>query len=290
MAVADDYVYKISSRYLQKWLSFNIKHVKKHFSRHFETSPWFSGFFNDFDSSKSVPGSFFAFFAKIWPKDMYRCSKFRVFCFTFFTWWPEMTFNWIMVIKDRKWHLKMSVTLSMPILWRCLCLTSKFCSPMLPSPKKLSNIPTLTRPVTMGGELSKREGVLFRLFQSEARTFSCFFHQFTQIYALITITLLDIGFKWCLWSFYFVFRGCFWQWEGAPARSGGARAPLKPLIVHPCLWRHQWPLGQISHHVWKVHAQGYRISLNFGNRSNSFGDHGGDTPPPPLQYRVRTTN
>ena len=34
----------------------------------------------------------------------------------------------------------------------------------------------------MGGELSKREGVLFRSFQSEARSFCCFFHRFAQIY------------------------------------------------------------------------------------------------------------
>ena len=29
----------------------------------------------------------------------------------------------------------MSETLSMPISWLCLCLTSEFCSPMSPSPK-----------------------------------------------------------------------------------------------------------------------------------------------------------
>ena len=62
---------KISSRYLQKWLRYNIKHVKnRRFSRHFGTLPWFSEFcfLTDFDASKSVLGSFFAFFAKIWPK------------------------------------------------------------------------------------------------------------------------------------------------------------------------------------------------------------------------------
>ena len=32
-------------------------------------------------------------------------------------------------------------------------------------------------------------------------------------------------------------RGCFWQWGGALWCSGGARAPPKPLILHP--W--QWP-------------------------------------------------
>ena len=28
MAMTDEYVYKISSRYLQKWLSYDIKHVE----------------------------------------------------------------------------------------------------------------------------------------------------------------------------------------------------------------------------------------------------------------------
>ena len=134
-----EYVYKISSRYLQKWLRYNIKHVKnRHFSRHFGTLPWFSEFrfLTDFDASKSVLRSFFAFFAKIWPKNMYRSSKSRIyFCLTFFTWLPEMTLTCIMVTKHRKWYLQMSVTLSMPTHWPCLRLTYKFYSPMSPSPK-----------------------------------------------------------------------------------------------------------------------------------------------------------
>ena len=88
-----------------------------------------------FDASESVLGSFFAFFAKIWLKNMYRSSKSRFFCLTFFTWWPEMTLTCIMVTKHRKWYLQMSVTLSMPIHWLCLRLTSKFYLPMSPSPK-----------------------------------------------------------------------------------------------------------------------------------------------------------
>ena len=78
--MSDEYVYKISSRYLQKWLRYSIKHVKnRRFSRHFGTLPWFSEFrfLTDFDASKSVLGSFFAFFAKIWPKNMYCSSKSR---------------------------------------------------------------------------------------------------------------------------------------------------------------------------------------------------------------------
>ena len=93
-------------------------------------------FFADLDVSKSVLGSFFAFFAKIWPKNMYRTSKSRNFLFDLFlTWWPQMTLTSIMVTKHSKWYLQMSETLSMPISWLCLCLTSQFCSPMSPSPK-----------------------------------------------------------------------------------------------------------------------------------------------------------
>ena len=85
-------------------------------------------FLTDFDASKSVLGSFFAFFAKIWPKNMYRSSKSRRIkkLLTFFTWWPDMTLTSIMVAKHSKWYLQMSETLSMPISWLCLCLTSQF--------------------------------------------------------------------------------------------------------------------------------------------------------------------
>ena len=64
-------MYTISSRYLQKWLRYSIKHVK-------------NSFLTDFDASKSVIGSFFALFAKIWPKKMYRSSKSRFFLFDLF--------------------------------------------------------------------------------------------------------------------------------------------------------------------------------------------------------------
>ena len=137
--MANEYVYKISSRYLQKWLWYDIKHVKnKHFSRHFGLDRDFPNFIflTDFDASKSVLGSFFASFAKIWPKNMYRSSKSRdFFAWPFYTWWPDMTLTSIMVAKHSKWYLKMSETLSMPISWLCLCLTLQFRSPMSPSPK-----------------------------------------------------------------------------------------------------------------------------------------------------------
>ena len=63
--MADEYVYKMSSRYLLKWLRYDIKHDKnRHFSPHFGTLPRFPEFYflTGFDASKSVLGSFFAFF------------------------------------------------------------------------------------------------------------------------------------------------------------------------------------------------------------------------------------
>ena len=88
MAIADEYVHTISSRYLKKSLSceYDIKHVKKrHFSRNFVILPWFSEFYflTDFGASKSIVGSFFAFFAKIWPKNMYRLSQLYIPNFLF---------------------------------------------------------------------------------------------------------------------------------------------------------------------------------------------------------------
>ena len=41
-------------------------------------------FLTDFDASKSVLGSFFEFFAKILPKNMYRSSKSRNFLLDLF--------------------------------------------------------------------------------------------------------------------------------------------------------------------------------------------------------------
>ena len=138
--MSHEYVYNISSRYLQKWLRYNIKHVKnRHFSRHFRTLPWFSEvcFLTDFDASKSVLGSFFS--RSLRKSDPKTCiaalNHEKKHCLTFFTWWPEMTLTCIMVSKHRKIYLQMSVTLSMPIHWLYLRLTSKFYSPMSPSPK-----------------------------------------------------------------------------------------------------------------------------------------------------------
>ena len=92
-------------------------------------------FFYRFWCFKSVLGSFFALFAKIWPKTCIAALNHEVFCLTFFTCWSDMTLTSIMVANHSKWYIKMSETLSMPITWLCLCLTSQFCSPMSPSLK-----------------------------------------------------------------------------------------------------------------------------------------------------------
>ena len=88
---------------------------------------------------------------------------------------------------------------------------------------------------SMGGELLKREGVLFGSFQSEARSFCCFFHRFAQIYVLIVKTLLDIGFKWCFMTFFFCFervllaiRGCTFSLRGC---SRTLKTPNSPPLV-----------------------------------------------------------
>ena len=92
--MADEYVHKISSRYLQKMAEIWHKTCQKQaLFNNFGTLPWFSEFYflTDFDVSKSVLGSFFAFFAKIWPKIMYRNSKSRFF----FAWTTPLKNRWI---------------------------------------------------------------------------------------------------------------------------------------------------------------------------------------------------
>ena len=135
--MADEYVHKISSRYLQKWLRYDIKHKQALFTSFRDLTVIFLILFFDWVwCFKKVLGSFFAFFAKIWPKNMYRSSKSRIFFA-----WPflpgDLTWPWPLLWSQStgKWYLQMSETLSMPISWLCLCLTSQFCSPMSPSPK-----------------------------------------------------------------------------------------------------------------------------------------------------------
>ena len=66
--MADEYVHKIASRYLQKWLRCDINMSKTGIfhviSGLYRAFPNFI-FLTDFDASESVLGSFFAFFAKI---------------------------------------------------------------------------------------------------------------------------------------------------------------------------------------------------------------------------------
>ena len=52
----------------------------------------------------------------------------------------------------------------------------------------------------------------------------------------------------------------------------------------PDLWRHQWPLAQISHHVWKVHAQSYLMAFKFCKLVQWFGR---SPPPPPTKCVTR---
>ena len=63
--MTDEYVHKFSSQYLQKWLRYDIKHVKKQalFTPFREFTVTFRILFFDrflFRPSKSVLGSFFA--------------------------------------------------------------------------------------------------------------------------------------------------------------------------------------------------------------------------------------
>ena len=106
-------------------------------------------FLTDFDASKSVLGSFFAFFAKIWPKNMYRSSKSRFFFL--FDLFYLVTWHDLDLYYGRKstvqWYLQMSETQSMPISWLCLCLTSAISLADVTKPE-MSNILTLTWPVT----------------------------------------------------------------------------------------------------------------------------------------------
>ena len=90
----------------------------------------------------------------------------------------------------------------------------------------------------MGGELSKREGVLFHWWAVHFKAkwwITAVLHRYKpNMNVKTTITLMDIGWKRCFINFSFILRGCFWQWEGALPRSGGAQAPSKPLILRPC--------------------------------------------------------
>ena len=91
-------------------------------------------FCTDFDASKSVLGSFFGFFEKIWPKNMDRRSKSQFFFdLLHLVTWDD--FGLYYGHKAQEMILTDVSDPSMPIHWLCLRLTSKFYSPMSPSPK-----------------------------------------------------------------------------------------------------------------------------------------------------------
>ena len=124
----------ISSKMAEIWHKTCQKQALFTSFRYYRHFPIFY-FLTDFDTSKSILGSFSRSLRKPDLKTCIAALNHETFCLTFFTWWPDMTWTSIMVIKHSKWYLQMSVTLSMPISWLCLCLTSQFCSPMSPSPK-----------------------------------------------------------------------------------------------------------------------------------------------------------
>ena len=62
---------------------------------------------------------------------------------------------------------------------------------------------------------------------SLATDFRCSYHGFTLIRTQVLVFLLDLGITKCFMKFSLISRVCFW-------RRGGARAPSKPLILHPC--------------------------------------------------------
>ena len=142
--MSHEYVYKFSSRYLQKWLRYNIKHVKnRHFSSHFATLPWFSEFcfLTDFDASKSALGPFFRVLLR--KSDLETCiaALNHEFFFDLFhlVTWDDLDLYYghkaqEMILTDVS-DISMIHDVSMPIHWLRLRLTSKFYSPMSPSPK-----------------------------------------------------------------------------------------------------------------------------------------------------------
>ena len=90
--MADEYVYTISSRYLQKMAEICHKTCRKQaLYTSFRDLTVISRilFFDRFWRFKSVIESFFAFFAKIWPKNMYCSCKSRN-CFV----WPFYLVTW----------------------------------------------------------------------------------------------------------------------------------------------------------------------------------------------------
>ena len=136
--MTDKYVYKISSRYLQK--------IAEIWHKTCQTQALFTSFrgftvisrmllFYQFWRFKKRLRVIFRILCENLPKTCIAALNHDIICLTFFTWWPEKTLACIMVTKHKKSYLQMLVILSMPIHCLCLRLTSKFYSPMSPSPK-----------------------------------------------------------------------------------------------------------------------------------------------------------
>ena len=106
----------------------------------------------------------------------------------------------------------------------------------------------------MGGELSKREGVLLHSFQSEAGSFCCSIHRFTKIYALITISLLDIGYKWCFVISFFCFERVHLAMRGCTCALRECTRTLKTPNYPPLL---------LSSKEWNINSVGAAVQHNF---------------------------
>ena len=137
---ADKFMYKIWNPYLQKWLSFDIKHVKnRHFSRHFVTAMIILILFFDqyWRFKKCFRVIFRAFLAKTWLQTYVPGLHPEFFWLDLFylVTWDDLDLYYG---HKAQVTIQMPETLSMPIHWLCLRLTSKFCSPMSQSPKCLT--------------------------------------------------------------------------------------------------------------------------------------------------------
>ena len=100
--LADAYVYKISSRYLEKRLSLPFSMQKCHFLHYLGEFRHFS-FFNFcliWAVQKVLWGHFFAFFTKIWPKNIYYTTRTHSFKFDLFDLVTLDVFIWHKVTKD----------------------------------------------------------------------------------------------------------------------------------------------------------------------------------------------
>ena len=115
----------------------------------------------------------------------------------------------------------------------------------------------------MGGALTKREGVLLRSFQSEARKFSCFFQRFTSIKTSITISLLDTGLQWCFMDFLFRFEGVLLAVIGCTCALRGCLRTLKTPNSPPVSTGHQNKTAVLSE-IFFRHNSGTIVFVSWG--------------------------